>query len=49
MELVGFVPDGKEVRDGHWEVGVGATPLFSLNCSDPDKFLPQWNHCSQVG
>jgi hypothetical protein len=41
MELVGFVSDGEEVRNGHWEDGLSATPLFGLLCLYLDKFLPQ--------
>ena len=40
MELVGYVSDGKEIGDGHRELGIGATPLFSLDFLDLGLFLP---------
>ena len=48
VELMGFISDGEEVRDGHWEVGQEKTTLFGLICFDLRKFLPQWNYGSQI-
>jgi len=42
--LMGFISDGEEVRDGHWEVGLGPASLFGLAGFNLGKFLPQWNH-----
>jgi len=39
MELVRFVLDGTEVRDGHWEVGLSATSLFGLYRFNLGKLL----------
>lgn len=49
MELMRFVLDGTEVRYGHWEVGLNPAPLFCFDCFHLLKFLPQWNHGSEVG